>query len=162
MGNWGLWVVHSLPKHAQGSRGRGSPEQTAAWRWLRPGPHAANYKLRPRLGWAEGQAERKSQRHGTGWRPILESGRVRALSSTARGSRNQGDWLLGNHVRKDSPTTQLASSPASGQKPGPSLGAVFQSGEARGLSQERQPVRVKRELEGECQLEPNGKGGSHY
>lgn len=144
MGNWGLWVVYSLPKHASGSRGRGSPEQTAAWGWLGPGPHAVNYKLRPRLGWAEGHAERKdkNQKNGTGRRSILESAWVHPLSSTARGSGNRGDWLLGNHARKDAPTTQLASSPASGQKPGPFLGAVFQSGKARGLSQERQPVRV--------------------
>ena len=69
--------------------------------------------------------------------------------------------MLGNHARKDSPTTKMASNPASCQKPCPSLGAILEPGKVQvlDLSQESQPVYVKKTLEDECQLEPKGNSG---
>lgn len=67
-------------------------------------------------------------------------------------------------LRKDSPTTKMASILASCRKRSPSLGVILESGKVQipRLSQEIQPVLVKRKLEGNCQLEPKGKSGLHY
>lgn len=148
---WGTVGGLLTPQTRTGVKGPWEPSRPQPGGGWDGGPHAVTYKLRPRLGWVEGQAGGKDSKtkikNGTGRRSILEAGWNHPLSSTASGSGHRGDWLLGNHARKDTPTTKLASNPASCQKPSPSLGAIFESGKVRGLSQERQPVHVKRKLE---------------